>query len=198
MEETQGRGADVVIVACNSAQAQAGALELARKRGNVNFFGGLPKDSPTAELNTSLIHYSEIFVTGTHVGSSEHCRKALSLIGDRKIEAALVAGTEFARQHGIKNLPLCVAFTSTYEMIQHTVCYTASGDPLLGFRMIMDDLASVMCDCSTLPFDENIRRTAEYVEGTRNQVRVEGAVDEIYEVGESEERNELTTPDKAE
>ena len=87
MEETQRRGADVVIVACNSAQAQAESLELARKRGNVNFFGGLPKDSPTVELNTNLIHYSEIFVTGTHGGSSEHCRKALSLIGDGKIKA---------------------------------------------------------------------------------------------------------------
>ena len=170
------------------------------------------------------------------LGQLRVCLPAFCASDPETVEAALIAGTEFGRQHGIKKLPLSVAFTSTYEMIQQTVCYTASGDPLLGFRMIMadlrillsegspyqnlrvmahldhgqpdtdreiledglDDLASVMYDCSTLPFDENIKRTAEYVERTRNQVRVEGAVDEIYEVGESQEKNELTTPDNAE
>ena len=86
-EETKGRGADAVIVACNSPQAQEEALELVRKRGSVNFFGGLPKDSPTIKLNSNLIHYGEFSLTGTHGGSSEHCRKALSLIAEGKIKA---------------------------------------------------------------------------------------------------------------
>lgn len=86
-QETKGRGADVVIVACNSSQAQEDAIEMVRKRGSVNFFGGLPKDSPAIRLNSNLVHYSELFITGTHGGSSEHCRKALSLIADGKIKA---------------------------------------------------------------------------------------------------------------
>lgn len=86
-EETQGRGADSVIVACNSPQAQGEALELVRKRGIVNFFGGLPKDSPFIKLDSNLVHYGEISVTGTHGGSSEHCQKALSLIADGKVKA---------------------------------------------------------------------------------------------------------------
>ncbi len=87
IEETGGRGADAVIVACNAPEAQQEALELVRKRGNVNFFGGLPKTSPTVPINSNLIHYGEFSVVGTHGGSSEHCRKALSLIADGRVQA---------------------------------------------------------------------------------------------------------------
>lgn len=53
--------------------------------------------------------------------------------------------------------------------------------------------ASVMCDASERPFEENIRLTAEYVEKVRGRVVVEGAVDEIFEAGSSGEKNEPTT-----
>ncbi len=42
-------------------------------------------------------------------------------------------------------------------------------------------LSSVMFDASTLPFDENMKATAAYVERHRDKVVVEGAVDEIFE-----------------
>ncbi len=57
--------------------------------------------------------------------------------------------------------------------------------------------ASVMCDASEKPFDENIRLTAEYVEKVRGRVVVEGAVDEILEAGGTQ-KNELTTAARAE
>src|ERR1700712_2523186 len=41
--ETDGFGADVVIVACSSDIAQQDAMEMAAPRGRVLFFGGLPK-----------------------------------------------------------------------------------------------------------------------------------------------------------
>ena len=164
------------------------------------------------------------------------CLAAFCTSSPEMTEAALISASQFAREHRIKGLPLCVAFTSTYPMIQQTVCYTACGNPLMGFKMIMDDLelfmseaspyrnlrlmahldhgqpegdreilennldklATVMYDCSTLPFEENIKHTARFVETNRNKVRVEGAVDEIYEVGESAEKNELTRPEDAE
>src|SRR5665648_536550 len=53
-------------VAAGSGQAQAQALEMAAKRGSVNFFGGLPKTQPTVNLDTNLIHYGELKVVGTH------------------------------------------------------------------------------------------------------------------------------------
>jgi len=55
----------------------------------------------------------------------------------------------------------------------------------------LDDLASVMFDASTFPFEENIKRTAQFVEKTKDLVRVEGAVDEISVKGKSK-LSELT------
>ena len=57
----------------------------------------------------------------------------------------------------------------------------------------LDALASVMYDCSELPFDENIARTARYVERFGGRVVVEGAVDEMYESGTGEQQNQITT-----
>jgi len=50
------------------------------------------------------------------------------------------------------------------------------GDILLDFA---DEFASVMCDVSDKPFEENIKTTAEYVEKVKGRVIVEGCVDEI-------------------
>ena len=56
-----------------------------------------------------------------------------------------------------------------------------------------DKFASVMCDASEKPFEENIKLTAEYVERVKGKVIVEGAVDEIFESGGESEKNEHTT-----
>ena len=68
------------------------------------------------------------------------------------------------------------------------------GDVLHGF---VDKFASVMCDASERPFEENIRMTAEFVDKVRGRLVVEGAVDEIFESGGQGEKNEPTTPDQA-
>lgn len=68
------------------------------------------------------------------------------------------------------------------------------GDILNDFA---DRFASVMCDASERPFEENIRLTARYVERMRGRVVVEGAVDEIFESGGAGEKNEPTTPEQA-
>ena len=87
IQETEGRGADVVIVACGSGQAQEEALKMVARRGNVNLFGGLPKDSPFIKFDSNLIHYKEAFVIGTHGGSTRHCKMALDMIASGKIKA---------------------------------------------------------------------------------------------------------------
>jgi L-iditol 2-dehydrogenase len=85
--ETGGRGADVVIVACASVEAQEQALHMVSKRGNVNLFGGLPKGSPSIQFESNLVHYGESSVTGTHGGSNRHCEIALDLIASGRINA---------------------------------------------------------------------------------------------------------------
>jgi L-iditol 2-dehydrogenase len=86
-EETGDRGADVVIVACGSAEAQEQAVQMVAKRGSVNLFGGLPKGSPSPRLDANLIHYKESFLVGTHGGSNRHCGIALGMIADGRIRA---------------------------------------------------------------------------------------------------------------
>ena len=61
-----------------------------------------------------------------------------------------------------------------------------------------DRFASIMCDASEKPFATNVRITAHYVEQVRGRVLVEGAVDEIYESGNDQPKNELTTVEQAE
>jgi L-iditol 2-dehydrogenase len=85
MDETDGRGADVVIVACSSKDAQVQALKMVAKRGNVNFFGGLPKDDSVIDFDSNLVHYKEFYVVGTHGSSPRHNQLALKLIGTMSV-----------------------------------------------------------------------------------------------------------------
>ena len=87
LAETDGRGADVVIVACASTEAQEQSVKMVAKRGNINLFGGLPKGSPSIQFESNLIHYKESYVTGTHGGSNRHCRIALDMISSGRINA---------------------------------------------------------------------------------------------------------------
>ena len=87
MEETGGRGADAVIVACASVEAQEQAIKMVAKRGNVNLFGGLPKGSSAIQFDSNAVHYKESFVTGTHGGSNRHCELALAMIASGRIKA---------------------------------------------------------------------------------------------------------------
>jgi len=88
LDATGGRGAEVVITACSVGKVQEQALEMAAKRGCVNFFGGLPKDSPYIKFNSNLLHYGEFYCVGTHGSAPRHNALALSLIGAGKIKTA--------------------------------------------------------------------------------------------------------------
>jgi L-iditol 2-dehydrogenase len=78
--ETGRKGADVVILAAPSHQAQADAMRLAATGGRVSFFAGLPKDRPSTEIETNLIHYKELRVSGTTACSTLDCSRAAALV----------------------------------------------------------------------------------------------------------------------
>ena len=80
MEATGGRGADVVITACPAPEAQADALRVAAANGRVLFFGGLPAERSTVGLDTNLIHYRQLVVSGTTRQSIAQYRRVLRLI----------------------------------------------------------------------------------------------------------------------
>jgi L-iditol 2-dehydrogenase len=85
MDETDDRGADVVIVAVGSVAAAEQGLKLVRKGGIVNLFGGFPGQSEL-KLDPNLIHYSEVTVTGTFGFSHIAFAMALHLISTRSVE----------------------------------------------------------------------------------------------------------------
>jgi L-iditol 2-dehydrogenase len=82
-----GGAADVVIVAAPAAAAQAAALRLAADSGRINLFAGLPKDGSEVALDTNLIHYKELVVTGTTANTTADCRAALDLVAGGAVDA---------------------------------------------------------------------------------------------------------------
>jgi len=86
LEETEGLGADVIFTACPSPEAQQDAVKMAKNRAIINFFGGLPKDKEEVTINTNVIHYKELFVTGAHGAMPIHHMKAVGLIASGTID----------------------------------------------------------------------------------------------------------------
>ena len=85
LEETNGLGADVVITANPSPEAQSDAILMAKNRARINLFGGLPKDKSMVTLDTNIIHYKELFVHGSHGAMPIHHLKAVELIAAKSI-----------------------------------------------------------------------------------------------------------------
>ena len=82
---TDGRGADVVITAAASGQAQEQALQMVARQGRISFFGGLPKDNPTITLDSNLVHYRELMIIGANGSSPSHNKRALAMIADGSV-----------------------------------------------------------------------------------------------------------------
>ena len=86
LDETGGLGADVIFTSCPSPQAQVDALKMAKNRARISFFGGLPKDKSEVTLDTNIIHYKELLITGAHGSMPIHHGKAVDLIASGKID----------------------------------------------------------------------------------------------------------------
>jgi L-iditol 2-dehydrogenase len=82
---TGGRGADVIITAAASAQAQSQGVAMAARQGRVSFFGGLPQDSPDTTIDANLIHYRELTIVGANGSSPAHNTRALQLIASGEV-----------------------------------------------------------------------------------------------------------------
>ncbi|MDC7287621.1 alcohol dehydrogenase catalytic domain-containing protein [Blautia schinkii] len=87
LDFTEGIGADYVIVAAPNVEPQMQALKMVRKRGTVVIYGGAPKNACMAQLDSNLIHYNEITVTGSFSYPAVGLEDALYMIADKKISA---------------------------------------------------------------------------------------------------------------
>ena len=94
-DESQGRGANVIIVAAPVHGAQENALELAAISGRINFFGGLPKDRPTINFDSNLVHYKELMVTGTTACSTADCWQAAQIVNSGLVDLSDIISQRF-------------------------------------------------------------------------------------------------------
>ncbi len=94
-QETGGLGANVVIVAAPANAAQESALSLAGIGGRICFFGGLPKDRPTIQLDSNQVHYKELVITGSTACSTENCRQATQIIQSGLVDLSEMVSQRF-------------------------------------------------------------------------------------------------------
>jgi len=80
-----GRGVDVVIEAVGRPQAWQWAIDMARKGGTVNLFGGCPSGTKV-EIDTNRLHYSEITLKATFHHTPDTVRRAFKLIAEKKVQ----------------------------------------------------------------------------------------------------------------
>jgi L-iditol 2-dehydrogenase len=86
------RGVDIAIEAVGVPDAWQEAVELVRKGGTVNFFGGCAANTHVS-LDTNRLHYNDITLRATFHHTPEICRKALDLIaGGRFMSSAFITG----------------------------------------------------------------------------------------------------------
>jgi len=80
-----GRGVDVVIEAVGRPQTWQWAIDMARKGGTVNLFGGCPSGTKV-EVDTNRLHYSEITLKATFHHTPDTVRRAFKLIAEKKVQ----------------------------------------------------------------------------------------------------------------
>jgi L-iditol 2-dehydrogenase len=74
-----GRGADIVIEAVATPEAWQWAVQMARKGGLVNLFGG-PPSGTAVSLDTNLIHYSDLTLKASFHHTPATARRAFDLL----------------------------------------------------------------------------------------------------------------------
>jgi len=87
-ELTEGmRGADAVIEAVGSPTTWQWAVQMVRKGGTVNLFGGCPRGSEV-RFDPAALHYSEITIKSTFHHSPQFIREALDSIARGEVRPA--------------------------------------------------------------------------------------------------------------
>ncbi|WP_158945429.1 zinc-binding dehydrogenase [Granulicella sp. S190] len=82
-----GRGADVVIEAVATPATWEWAVDMVRKGGLVNFFGG-PPSGTKVKLDTNRLHYGDITLKASFHHTPATCRTAFGLVTSGRFKSA--------------------------------------------------------------------------------------------------------------
>jgi L-iditol 2-dehydrogenase len=84
---TSGRGADVVFEAVATPEAWQWAVQMARKGGLINLFGGPPAGTSVA-FDTNLLHYSDLTLKASFHHTPASVRSAFALLQSGRFRAS--------------------------------------------------------------------------------------------------------------
>jgi len=93
--DSGGRGVDVVIAACPIPSVQTEALTVLAPFGRLCLFGGLPKDTGLVGLDTNMVHYGNLLITGSTGGSVADYSIALRLISGQRVQLSRIVSDVF-------------------------------------------------------------------------------------------------------
>lgn len=110
LENTEGRGADVVITATSYTPVHTEARVIAAKRGRISLFGGIAGDGK-GYLDSNLIHYKELQIFGVHATTVQFMQGIMDYMLDGKLDLKkyiemevtidnILEGFESVRDHG--------------------------------------------------------------------------------------------------
>lgn len=91
MEQTDGVGADVAIVAAPAAKPQEDAISLVRKRGTVCLFASLPAGKSEITIDSRTLHYGEIKLVGSSDSTPDQVQKAVEIISSGSLKTDKLA-----------------------------------------------------------------------------------------------------------
>lgn len=84
-ELTQGRGADIVVVACSVRVMQEAAPKYVCAGGDIILFGGLPEQDKMVQFDSNDLHYRQLKLHGTIGQCKRHYGKVMEILQSGKI-----------------------------------------------------------------------------------------------------------------
>jgi len=122
-EWTDGNGLDAVILSVGAPPAVNQALEAVRERGWISLFGGF-KHGSTATIDPNLIHYKEVFMTGSYwVGipgkysDRKFYVKAMQLIAEKIVPVGELITHRFSLEDSMKGFEVMESLEGFKVMI---------------------------------------------------------------------------------
>lgn len=118
-EETDGRGVDVILIACSKADVSS-LPGLLSPRGRLCLFSGLPAGGSHLSLDSNLVHYRELSIIGAYGSTAAQNSAALKLIASGKVPA----GSLITRRFSLDEIEKAMEHVSQREGLKAVIAYS--------------------------------------------------------------------------
>jgi L-iditol 2-dehydrogenase len=122
---TDGRGADIVLVAVSSSEALATGLSAVRRGGALNVFAGVPEGT-TIPLDLRQVHYGQIRITGSFGVGPVHLDKALRLLATGQVDVGPLVTATFP----FERAPEAIAYATSRVGLKAVVTFSQENQPV--------------------------------------------------------------------